>query len=62
MKHFKWLYAVCIFGYYIFGIIATYVAPVSYDAWVTATCIVIFAIMGLSLYSERIRKQQKKTP
>jgi hypothetical protein len=60
MKHFKWLYGACIFGYYIFGVIATYVVPVSYDAWVSATCITIFIIIGLSLYSEHKTKQQKE--
>ncbi|MFC1828339.1 hypothetical protein ACFL0O_01870 [Thermodesulfobacteriota bacterium] len=60
MKHFKWLYVACIVGYYVFAVIATYVVPVSYDAWVTATCIVIFVIIGLSLYSEKKTGQQEE--
>lgn len=58
MKHLKWLCAACILGYYIFAVVGTYVVPVSYDAWVTATCILIFTLIGLYFLNERKAKDE----
>ena len=62
MKHFKWLCVACIIGYYTFAIIGIYVVPVSYDAWVTATCILIFIIIGLYFLNERRTKDEAAAP
>ena len=56
MKFVNWFVVGCILGYAVFGIVATYVIPMSYDDWVTATCIFIFIIIGVYFYSERKNK------
>jgi len=56
MKFVNWFVVACILGYTIFGIVATYFIPMSYDAWVTATCIFIFIIIGVYFYIDRKNK------